>query len=172
MGSIAIRNALRDQLAGLATLRAWLATGHTVADAAAAKAHIYPHSLPKPAAGNEYTQTELETYRPYLILARDRYRAESLSNSTGVATAIFRLLFVESIDADDAADRQTPATTFETTVDGILDELWEGSVPASGNLPIAAVELLDGPWRNDEDEQPRQGIAQALLCTVEIGLQP
>jgi len=169
MGAIAIRDALIDQLAALTALQTWLGGNHTIEDADDAAGHIYAHALPPPADGQRYTLAELTAYRPYVIIARDRYRAQRYSTSSGVASATFRLLFVESVS--DPSDMQTPAETFETSVDAVLDELWTHALPEADALPLAATDIVEGPWRNSDEEHARQGVLHAIEASIDVGME-
>jgi len=112
---------------------------------------------------------ELTGYRPFILVWRDTHTTQRMSTTGGVSSGTYLVQFEEDIDSADLSDLSASSTDLETEVDGIIDALWDASQVTSGNLPITATTIEDGPTRVDYSAIAEQGDHHAMLVSIDFG---
>jgi len=133
-----------------------------------ALAHVYRWRLPDPASGGAYTLAELQSYRPYALVApspegayrRSRDAEASFDSGGAIAVRIIRDLPSSGTDAE-------KDVAWDDIVSKIIDEIVSPSiVNAAGYLAVETVSIDYGPYRNDEDDIADEGIIQGVDLTL------
>ena len=172
-----VEQRLKVLLANSATWQTW--TGS--ANATAALDTIYLNALPKPAAADGYALDELQTYRPFAVIATDE--AEGFAKAKFAEGSSFSFdesgrmtLTIEAdIAAGDVDDDAEASMKFKNNLGNVLAEIaalagTEGTIEVDGNpmyLRVTNISVDAGPYRSDEDQVPTEGD----FYMVQIGIE-
>jgi hypothetical protein len=178
---------LRVLLANCTAWQSWTGT----ANATLAKARIYLHDIPAPAADEgSYTASELQTIRPFARIddwmPERGFGDEPWKSSRVAERSAFRttgklvLDFSDDVDASDTANATDTKLRFTNRVGGVIEELLgkAGSSDylsvgdlAAGVAPIGilSIEVYQGYLRSDQAETDAQGEHTRMQFLVHWG---
>lgn len=154
----------KTTLANSSNFQTWVGA----ANATEALRSIYKEGLPPPDDGRTHDLAELESYRPYALIATDTFarNEEAVGSSTEFDQSGSLLLkLVRDVPVGIRGDIQEVGLTFENEVGQILDDL----CTLAGVNPYLAIKSIDipEPWyRTTEDDLDTQGDAQAVDVEV------
>ena len=172
-GSISLsRHYAELTLADCATFRTWVGAGTQ----AEALAHIYPAALPSPANGApRYTLTELQTYRPFVIIYVDPEEGCRFDQDAGGEFFEFRdsgqlwLEFEQDVPGGIVDDPAEIDVQVCNTIGQILDDL-KALAGQPGYLAITGG-ALRGYHRSEQDEAETNGHYVAWLLSLRWGAE-
>lgn len=164
------RNYLRLSLADSTAFRTWV----SAATQAAALARIYMDALPPPAGhAEQYTLTELNTYRPYAVIWSHRHAWRQVAVSSDgdefdEGPGRLGIQLVQTVGS--LTDHQEIARAFENIIDGIVDALCAKSGTA-GYLAFDRIGIEQGPVRVHPNWVPHLGDEQHVDLVIDYGGQ-
>jgi len=141
----------RKTLAGSATLQVWAGVHTDPSPATAVLERIHHEALPPPDSGGEYTLSELQSLRPYVIVWTEEESGFELNISDMDASQGFvesgslRAELVQDVPSEIADDPAEVDLQFRNTVGQILDDM-AALAGQAGYLAFTRI-VASGPHR-------------------------